>query len=91
MEIRIELLSASPRLREQVTDEIIAKHPSTVYGEGKHLTLDCMDELTREQVIDCLSEGSLEYIDTVEVGTPKKKEPIVTEPSPFKTAYELLE
>ena len=89
MLIRILLLSANQRLREQVSDEIIAKHPSVISGIGKNLVLDCMDEVTRDDVIDCLSEGSFEYIDTIEVGEPKPKPQAPPMDNPFKSAYDL--
>ena len=86
----IELLTLDPRLRMQVEDEINTKYliftPSL---DGKLLTVPVDAEVTRELIIECLSEGVLEYIGDIYIknGTPKPKK---IEDNPFVTADRLL-
>ena len=90
-DVTIRLLSNDYRLKMQVQDEINSKY--IIYEphiDGKTMRITVDDAVTREGIISALSEGVLEYIDTIEVG----KRPIVedkAEDNPFQSAYSMIE
>ena len=90
-EVRIKVLSLDYRLRQQIIDEINSKYIlSQRESKSKYvisLGLDA-DSVPRESIISALSEGVLEYIDTIDVFNDNEPETIeeVIEDNPFRTA-----
>ena len=92
-EVRIKLLSLDYRLRLQVVDEINSRYILIVReNKSKYvvsLGLD-MDGVSRDSIIDCLSVGVLEYIDTIDVFNDEPEDiPEVVSDNPFISAYDL--
>jgi hypothetical protein len=67
--IEIKLLSLDYRLRMQVQDEINARYVALIHPDrGYIVRMDLDDDgVSRESIISSLSEGSLEFIDTIKV------------------------
>lgn len=90
-EVRIKVLSLDYRLRQQIIDEINSRY-ILAQRESKSkyvvsLGLDT-DSVTREAIISALSEGVLEYIDTIDVFNDDEPETVeeVMKDNPFRTA-----
>lgn len=88
---KIELLSKDPRLRMQVEDEINSRHiryePTSISGRMMTIVLD-EDNVSREDIISCLSEGVLEYIGDIRKSSGFTLDAVPD--SPFKTADSFL-
>lgn len=89
-EVTIKLLSNDYRLRQQVQDEINSRYiifEPVVSGKSMIFSID--DVVSREGIIQALSEDVLEYIDTIEVGKKQELHKEM-ENSPFHTAYSMM-
>ena len=94
-EVRIKVLSLDYRLRQQIIDEINSKFILTIReNKSKYVIALGLDEdgISRESIISSLSEGVLEYIDTIDVFNDDAPEdiPEVKKDNPFKSAYDLV-
>ena len=94
-EVRIKVLSLDYRLRRQIVDEVNSRYV-LIERESKSkyvisLGLD-MNDVKRENIINSLSEGVLEYVDTIDVfnSEPEDIIPEIRSENPFKTADTLL-
>lgn len=93
-EVRIKVLSLDYRLRQQITDEINSKYILSIReNKSKYVIALGLEEdgVSRESIISSLSEGVLEYIDTIDVFNDEPEDtPEIKEDNPFVTAYSLL-
>ena len=93
-EVRIKVLSLDYRLRQQIIDEVNSRYILIVReSRSKYvisLGLD-QNDVKKESIISSLSEGVLEFIDTIDVFNDdySEPEPIVAKDNPFVSAYDL--
>lgn len=95
-DVSIRVMSLDYNLKRQIVDEINSKYILMEIDSGSRymilLRLDA-DDVSRDSIIGALSEGVLEYIDTIEVSKKKDavKEEVAMDVNPFRTADTYLQ
>jgi len=85
--VRIKLLTQNYEIKQRVLDSVNAKYILSydIKGLVLYMTLD-EDKVRRNDIIRCIPEELLEYVDIIEISDYAKKEDEPVSDNPFVTA-----